>query len=76
MNYIEHAIVIPTTINGCVFNSLFVSLVGISTGITSSGIGLKICAIIAAIKEYKAIKKKNIKKHGKISLTKSKLNVQ
>ena len=55
--------------------SAFASLVGIPLGITSSAIGLKLCAITAGIKKYKSIVKKKKKKHDKIlSLRKSKLN--
>ena len=44
-------------------------------GITSSVIGLKICAIAAGIKKYKSIIKEKKKKHDKIVLlAKSKLN--
>ena len=47
-------------------------MIGIPLGITSSAIGLKICA---GIKKYKSIIKKKKKKHDKIvSLAKSKLN--
>ena len=55
--------------------STFASLVGIPIGITSSAIGLRLCAITAGIKKYKSIIKKKKKKHDKIlSLTKSKLS--
>ena len=37
-------------------------------GITSSAVGLNICAIIAGIKKCKSIMKKKKKKHGKIVL--------
>ena len=51
------------------------SLAGILIGITSSVIGLKICAITAGIKKYKSIIKKKKKKHDKIVLlAKFKLN--
>ena len=54
---------------------LFFSLVGIPIGITSSPIGLKMCAITAGIKKYKSIIKKMKKEYGKIVLfAKSKLN--
>ena len=44
-------------------------------GITSSAIGLKICAITAGIKKYKSIIKKRKNNHEKIILlAKSKLN--
>ena len=57
--YIDQAIFLVT---GCVSISAFVSLVGICIGITSSGIGLKICAITAGIKKYKSIYMKKKKK--------------
>ena len=60
---------------GCISTSAFTSLIGISIGITSSAIGLKIFAITAGIKKYKSIIKKKKKKHDKIVLlAKSKLN--
>ena len=50
-------------------------MVGISIGITSPAIGLKICAVTAGVKKYKSIIKKKKKKHDKIVLlAKSKLN--
>ena len=45
--YIEHFLIFATTITGCILISAFTSLLGIPIGITSSGIGLKICAIAA-----------------------------
>ena len=75
MNYIDNLIIVTSTINGCVSISTFASLVGISIGITSSPIGLKICVITAEIKKYKSMIKKKKKKHDKIVLlAKSKLN--
>ena len=75
LNYIEHVLVLGSTITGCISISAFVSFVGIPIGITSSAIGLKICAITEAIKKYKSIIKKKKKKHDKIVLlAKSKLN--
>ena len=53
----------------------FVSLVCVPIGITSSTVGLKLCAITAGIKKYKSIIKKKNKKHDKIVLLgKGKLN--
>ena len=60
VNYIEHFLILASTITGCVSISAFASLVPI--GITSSAVGLKICAITAGIKKYKSIIKKNKKK--------------
>ena len=75
LNHIEHFLILGSTISGCVSVSAFASLVGISIGVTSSTIGLKICAITASIKKYKSIIKKKKKKHDKIvMLAKSKLN--
>ena len=73
--YNEHFLISFSTIVGCVSISAIASLVGITKGITSSAIGLKICAITAAIKKYKSIIKKKKKKHDQIVfLAKSKLN--
>ena len=64
-----------STITGTISISAFVSLLGISIGITSSAIGLKICEITAVIKNYKSIIKEKKKNHDKIVyLAKSKLN--
>ena len=63
LNYIEHLLILISTVTRCVYISSFAFLVGIPIGITSSAIGLKICAITAGIKKYKLIikkKKKNI----------------
>ena len=76
LNYIEHFLILASTITGCVSISAFASLIGIPIGITSSAIGLKICAITAGIKKYKSIIKKKKNKHDKIVLlAKSKLNI-
>ena len=74
MNYIDHLLIIISTITECVSISAFASLVSIPIGNTSPATGLKICVITAGIKEYKSINK-NKKKHDKIVLiAKSKLN--
>ena len=75
VNYIENVLILVSLIIGCIAISVFVCLLVIPTGITSSAIGLKICAITAGIKKYKSIIKKKKKKHDKIVLlAKSKLN--
>ena len=53
-------------VTGCISISAFSSLLGIPIRITSSAIGLKICAIAAGIKRYKSMIKKKKKKHEKI----------
>ena len=75
LNYIEHFLILVSAVIGCVSISAFASLVGIPIGITSSTIGLKICAIIAGINTYKLIIKKKKKKHDKtVLLEKTDLN--
>ena len=71
LNYIDHLLIVISTITGCVSISAFASLVGIPTGIMSSAIGLKIFTVIAGIKKYKLI---IMKKTIKVVLAKSKLN--
>ena len=74
-NYIDHLLIVISTITGCVSISGFTSLSGIPIAITSSAIGLKICAITAGTKRSKSITKKEKKKHDQIVLlAKSKLN--
>ena len=71
--YIEHFLILASTITGCISISAFASLVGIPIGIASSAIGLKICAITAGIRNYKSIIKKKRKKHDKINSIVSKI---
>ena len=58
LNYIDHSLIVISTIAGCVLISSFGSLVGIRIGIASSTAGLKICVKTAGIKNYKSIIKK------------------
>ena len=58
LNFVEHLLILASKINGKVSISAFPSLVGISVGIASSGVGLKIYAITGGIKKYKSIIKK------------------
>ena len=75
LTYIEHFLILASTITGCVSISAFLSLVDILVEITSSAIGLNIWAIIAGIEKFQLIIKKKKKKHDKmIILAKSKLN--
>ena len=74
LNYIDHLLIVISTITGCVPISDFVSLVGIPIGITRFAIGLKICVITAGIKRYKSIIKKNREHEKIVLLAKSKLN--
>ena len=58
LNYTEHFLILASAITGCVSISAFASSVVVSIGILSSAVGLKICAITAAIKKYQSIIKK------------------
>ena len=51
LNYIDHLLILISTVTGCVFISALASLVGIPVEITGSAIGLKICVIIAGTKK-------------------------
>ena len=50
LNYIDHLLIITSTIAGCVSISAFAFLFDIPIGITSSAIGLKIYVITAGKK--------------------------
>ena len=72
LNYIEHLLILASTVTGCVSISAFADFVGISA---SSAVGLKICEITEGSKKYQSIIKKKRKRHDKIvSLAKTKLN--
>ena len=75
LNYVEHLLILVSTVTKCAWISVFTSSVCVSVCITSSAVGLEICAIIARIKKYKSIIKKKKKKNDKIVLLrKNKLN--
>ena len=63
LNYIDHFFLLTSTITRCVSISAFDTLIGIPIGITSSVIGLKICAITAETKNCMSIIKKKKKEH-------------
>ena len=69
LNYIEHLLVLISTVTGWDSISTFASLVCLRIGITSSAIGLKTCVITAGIKNYKSIIKKKEKKSWWNSIT-------
>ena len=47
LNYIEKVFILDSAITGCISISAFASLFGIPTGIASSEIRLKMCAILS-----------------------------
>ena len=75
LNYVEHLLILVSTVTSCLTISAFASLVCVPVGITSSVVGIKICTIAAWIKNYKSVIKKKKRKHDKIIfLEKDKLN--
>ena len=53
LNYIEHFLILASTITGCISISALASLIDIPIGIMNPGIGLTICAMTARFKKYK-----------------------
>ena len=58
LNYVEHLLVLASTITGSLSLSALTSLVATPVDIESPAVGLKICAITAGIKKHKLIIKK------------------
>ena len=65
LTYVEHLLILESTITGCVLISAFAPLIWVPVSITSSSVGIKICVITAGIKKYKPIIKKKKKEHNK-----------
>ena len=75
LNYIEHFLILASTITACISISDFDFLIFIPIWSTSSAIVLKTCGIASGIKKNKSIIKRKKKKHDKIVLlAKSKLS--
>ena len=75
LNYVEHLLILVSTITDCISISTFASLVCVLVDITSSAVRIKICAIPAENKKYKSIIKKKNTEHDKtVLLGKDKLN--
>ena len=68
LSYVEHLLILASTITSCLSSSAFASVGCVPAGIMSSAVGLKIYTITARIKKYKLITKKRKKKHDKIVL--------
>ena len=66
--YIEHFLILASTITGCIFISASDSLLDFPIEIMSSAIGFKICKRDAGIKKYESIIKKKKEKPDKIVL--------
>ena len=68
LNYVEHLLILVSTVKDCVSVSAFASSVCVPVRITSSPVGLNICAITWGTKKYTSITKKKKKKHDEIVL--------
>ena len=55
INYIKHFLILASIITRCISISASASFSDIPTGIMSSVIGLKICAITVGVKKYQSI---------------------
>ena len=65
-NYVEHLLILASTITASVTISVFASLVCVPFGVIKSAVKIKICEITAEIKKYKSIIKKWKEKLDKI----------
>ena len=68
LNYVEYLLTLVSTVTDCVSISAFASSVCVPVRITSSPVGLNICAITWGTKKYTSITKKKKKKHDEIVL--------
>ena len=68
LNYVQHLLILVSTVTGCVSVAAFASLVCVPSWLASFAVGIKICAISGWIKKYKSIIKKKKEKHHKIVL--------
>ena len=76
LNYVEHLLILVSTVTGCVSTSAFASTVYVPVGIISYAVGINICTITAGIKNYRSIIKTKKEKAYKIILFgKDKLNI-
>ena len=62
LSYIEHLLILVSTVTGHVSIFAFAALINIPVGIASSTAKIKTCAITAVIRKYKSIIKKITKK--------------
>ena len=52
LNYVENLLILASTVAGCVSIPAFALLVCVPVGITSSAIGIRICAVTEGIKKF------------------------
>ena len=58
LNYVGNLLILASAVTGCASVFAFASLVCVPVGITSSAVGITVCAITAGIKKFKSIIKK------------------
>ena len=64
--YTQHLLILASSVTGCASISAFASLIDIPPNIESSAVGIKICVVTAAKKQYKStVKEKNTIKYKK-----------
>ena len=61
LNYIEKLLILASAVTGCVSIFAFSSLIYVPVGITSSAVGINICAVTAESKRYYNYKEKEAK---------------
>ena len=75
LNFVEHLLILASTITSCISISVCASLVCVPVGIMSSLVVIKLCEITAEIQNYKPIIKKKRRSMIKtVLLWKVKLN--
>ena len=65
LDYVEHFLILVSTVSSCVSFSVFASLVAIPVGVTSSAVGIKFVQLLQESKTVKSIMKKKKRKHKK-----------
>ena len=68
VRHVEHLLILALKTAGFFSISAFASLVCVFIGITSSAVGINICAVTAGIKKYKSVITKTKKRHDKMVL--------
>ena len=58
LNHVEDLLILVSTVTGCVSISAFASFLCVSVYITSSALGIKMCAITAGIKRISQLSRK------------------
>ena len=61
LNYVEKLLILASAVTGCVSIFAFSSLIYVPVGITSSAVGINICAVTAESKRYYNYKEKEPK---------------